>query len=95
LPKATLEKLNSDFEHDGTLQPADIGKLRGIRTQYTNYLVEQLELNDRSERILNETKDILKRIMNPASHASLVPLYESELKKAIDGVNELKTILDR
>lgn len=95
LPKATLEKLNSDFENDGTLQPADIGKLRGIRTQYTNYLVEQLELNDRSERILNETKDILKRIMNPASHASLVPLYEAELKKAIDGVNELKTILDR
>ncbi len=94
LPKATLEKLNSDFENDGTLQPVDIGKLRGIRTQYTNYLITQLELNDRSERILNETKDILKRIMNPASHASLIPLYEAELKKAIDGVIELKTILE-
>ena len=58
-------------------------------------MVIQLELNDRSERILNETKDILKRIMNPASHASLIPLYEAELKKAIDGVIELKTIIEK
>jgi len=95
LSKETLEKLNSDFESDGTLLAADIGKLRGIRTQFTNYLVNQFELNDRTERILHETKDILKRIMNPASHASLVPLYEAELKKAIDGVKELKNILER
>jgi len=32
--------------------------------------------------------------MNPASHASLVPLYEGELKKAIDGVRKLKEILN-
>lgn len=95
LPKETLEKLNSDFESDGTLQPEDIGKLRTIRTQCTNYLINQLELNNHSERILHETKDILKRIMNPASHASLVPLYEAELRKAINGVIELKKILDR
>ena len=40
-------------------------------------------------------KDILKRIMNPASHASLVPLYEGELTRAIASVERLKELLNR
>lgn len=43
---------------------------------------------------IEETKDVLKRIMNPASHAALVSLYESELKNAIAGVQKLKENLN-
>ncbi len=37
-----------------------------------------------AESIIEEIQDILKRVMSPVSHSSLVPLYESELKEAID-----------
>jgi hypothetical protein len=58
------------------------------------YLVKQSQIEQDKESIINEMKDILKRIMNPASHALIVPLYEGELRKAIDGVRKLKEILN-
>jgi hypothetical protein len=57
------------------------------------YLVKQSQIEKDKEKIINETKDILNRIMNPASHALLVSLYEGELGKAIEGVKKLKEIL--
>lgn len=93
LTNEVIEKLKTDFETDGTLSAAEKGKLRGLRNDFVRYLIRKGELQVDSEKLITETKDILKRIMNPASHASLVPLYEAELKKAIDGVQELKTVL--
>jgi len=95
LPNEIIEKLKTDFENDDGLSLEQKGKLRGLRNNYVNYLTNQIRVNADSERILTETKDILKRIMNPSSHHLLVPLYEDELKKAIDGVQELKDILNR
>lgn len=89
-----IEKLKIDFENDMTLSPLEKGKLRGLRNDYVRFLTKKSTFNVESERIIGETKDILRRIMNPASHASLVPIYEEELRKAIDGVVELKRILN-
>lgn len=94
LPNEIIEKLRTDFENDDDLTPVQKGKLRGLRNDFVNYLTNQIRVNADSERLLTETKDILKRIMNPASHNTLIPLYEDELRKAIDGVIELKTILE-
>lgn len=47
------------------------------------------------ERVLNEIKDVLIRIMNPASHASIVPFYEGEMTEAIASVQRLKELLNR
>jgi recombinational DNA repair ATPase RecF len=95
LTKEVLEKLKIDFETDGSLSLEEKGKLRGLRNDFVKYLVKKGELQIDSEQLITDTKDILKRIMNPASHSSLVPIFEAELKKAIDGVKELKTILEQ
>ena len=90
-----IEKLNTDFENDESLEASEKGKLRTLRNDLVKYLVKQSQINKDKERIIEEMKDVLKRIMNPASHASLVPLYEGELRKAIEGVRRLKDILNQ
>jgi len=89
-----IKKIKSDYSNDSSLTPNEKGKLTGLKNELMNYLIKQYELKEGTEKIIEETQDILIRIMNPASHASLVPLYESELKKAIDGVKVLKEHLD-
>jgi hypothetical protein len=86
--------LKTDFENDDALSSAEKGKLMGLRRDFVRYLIKKEEFQNDSERLITETKDVLKRIMNPASHASLVPIYEGELRKAIYGVQELKAILE-
>jgi len=94
LTQEFIEKLNTDFENDESLDQNQKGRLRGLRNDLVKYLVKQSQIKQDREKIINEMKDILKRIMNPASHASLVPLYEGELKKAIEAVKQLQEILN-
>jgi len=94
LTQEFIEKLNTDFENDESLDQNQKGRLRGLRNDLVKYLVKQSQIKQNKESIINEVKDILKRIMNPASHALIVPLYEGELRKAIDGVRKLKEILN-
>jgi len=71
------------------------GRLTALNNELIAYLIKQYELKDDKIKLIEETQEILKRIMNPASHASLVPLYESELKNAISGVQKLKEHFDQ
>ncbi|MEM9830511.1 MAG: hypothetical protein AAF944_07720 [Bacteroidota bacterium] len=45
--------------------------------------------------MLREIKDILQRIMNPAAHASSIPIYEEELRSALENVKKLKELLNQ
>ncbi len=94
LTVSSLQKLKTNFEADPSLIPEDRSKLISLRNSLINFLIEQIKFDDNAIRTIAETKDILKRIMNPASHSSLVPLYEGELKKAIEGIQKLKKLLD-
>lgn len=95
LTATEIEKLKSDFENDPELSNERKGRLRGLRNSLADYMINQIRLTSNSEDLINHTKDVLNRIMNPASHASIIPLYEGELRKAIDGVTELKNLLNR
>ncbi len=92
--KEFIEKLNTDFENDNSLDQNQKGRLKGLRNDLVKYLVKQSQIEEDKEKIINDMKDILQRIMNPASHASLVPLYEGELRRAIQGVRRLQEILN-
>jgi len=90
-----LHKISTDFENDSNLSREEKGKLKHIKEKIFEFLIRLNQQNIDQEKILIEITDIIKRIMNPASHATLIPLYENELKKAIDGVKRLKDILER
>ena len=95
LPLELVRKLQTNFAEDPSLNANEKGRLTGLQRELIAYLIKQYELKDDKARLIEETQDTLKRIMNPASHAALVPLYESELKNAIAGVRKLKECLDR
>jgi ABC-type dipeptide/oligopeptide/nickel transport system ATPase subunit len=85
-----LRKIRSDYTADGTLTANDKTKLDGIKTRLFDFLIEFNEKKNRKELLIAETKDILDRIMNSASHHSENPLHRTELKNAIDKIKELK-----
>ncbi len=90
-----IRKLQTDFSEDDSLTANEKGRLTALKNELIAYLIKQHELKDDKIKLIEETQEILKRIMNPASHASLVPLYESELKNAISGVQKLKEHFDQ
>jgi len=89
-----IRKLQIDFTNDDSLTLEEKDNLTKLNNDLIAYLIKQYELNENKSRLIEETQDVLKRVMNPASHASLVPLYEAELKDAINGVKKLQEYLN-
>ncbi|KAB2859589.1 MAG: AAA family ATPase [Flavobacteriales bacterium] len=94
IPLDTIKKLATDFESDDALDANQIGRLRGLRSELINYLIKQYETHENKDRVIADIKDILKRVMNPASHAGLTTLYEGELETAIEEVKKLNQFLN-
>lgn len=94
LPEGFINKITSDFENDETLSPEQIGKLKGKRKHLFEYFIKQHEVRENKDKIFEEIKVILDRIMNPASHASGEVMYDRELQNAITRVHELKALLE-
>ena len=59
------------------------------------YLIKQYEVKNEKDKLFEEIKVILDRIMNPASHASGEAMYDRELQNAISKVHELRRILEQ
>lgn len=87
---AKLKKIKTDYSADGALTPEEKAILDNIKTRLFDFLIEFNEKKNRKELLITETKDILDRIMNTASHHSENPLHREELKNAIAKMVELK-----
>ncbi|KIA82563.1 hypothetical protein OA84_10390 [Kaistella solincola] len=90
LDLSKLKKIKTDYSTDGTLTAEEIANLDSIKTRLFDFLIEFNEKKNRKELLITETKDILDRIMNAASHHSENPLHREELKNAIAKMIELK-----
>lgn len=90
LDLAKLKKIKTDYSADGTLTAEEIANLDSIKTRLFDFLIEFNEKKNRKELLITETKNILDRIMNAASHHSENPLHREELKNAIAKMIELK-----
>ncbi len=89
----TLKKLKTDYHSDRILSANDIAKLDSLKNRMFNFLIEFNEKKNRKEVLITETKGILDRVMNSASHHGENPLYRAELKDAIEKITELKKSL--
>lgn len=87
---AKLKKIKTDYSADGTLTAEERANLDRIKTRLFDFLIEFNEKKNRKELLITQTKDILDRIMNAASHHSENPLHREELKNAIAKMVELK-----
>ena len=89
-----LAEIVNDFENNSNLSLNEKGKLRGLKKDVLQFTIQQNQQQAVSKNILEELSELKDRILNPLSHGNSMPLYEQELKDAIEIVEELKVFLD-
>lgn len=94
LSTETLSKITTDFNADGSLTPEQKGKLNSIKNNALRFVIDINNKEDNRLQHLKDTKEILDRILNSASHSSENPLYRTELKDAIEKIKNLKDYLN-
>ena len=90
-----LKKIKEDYLVDATLSDAEKTTITNTKTKILDLLIDLNSVNDKKETLLINTKEILERIMNAASHAGENPLYTAELKDAIIKIKELRDYLNQ
>lgn len=94
IPGNILAEIENDFENNAALSDNEKGKLRGLKREVLQFAIQQNQQQAVSKNILEELAELKDRILNPHSHGNSMPLYEQELKDAIEVIEELKDFLD-
>ncbi len=89
-----IVELENDFENNLALSNEEKGRLRGLKREVLRFTVQQNQQQQVGRDVLEELKELKDRILNPHSHGNNMPLYEQELKDAIEVIEELKVFLD-
>lgn len=95
IPLEKLKKIDGDIDTDDDLNDDEKKELLIVKKELFNYLYKQYEVKEEKDKLFEEIKTIMDRIMNPSSHASTEPLYEQELENAIGKVIELNEVLNK
>jgi hypothetical protein len=84
---------DADLDSNAALQPADRGKLKSQRKDLRNVLKNdgwaRMEALEAVDLVLKMTE----RVLNPASHGSTTPLYEEEVRRAMELIAQLEAVL--
>lgn len=89
-----LRKIKTDYVADGDLSNPEKTSLDNLKTRMFDFLIEFNEKKNKKELLIKDTKEVLDRVMNAASHHGENPLYRSELNDAIEKIKALKTHLN-
>ncbi len=89
-----LSSDDTDLDNNAALQPADKGKLKSKRRDLRNALNHEgwkkMEAVEAVDRVLEMTE----RVLNPASHGNTTPLYEEEVRRAMQIIEQLVQVLE-
>jgi len=89
-----LKKIKTDYVADGDLSDPEKESLDTLKLRMFDFLIEFNEKKNKKELLIKDTKEVLDRVMNAASHHGENALYRQELKNAIEGIKELKSVLE-
>lgn len=89
-----LEQLPLDFTANKDLTIEEKGKLSSLRNKILKMPKSYSHEEHMLEDLLVYLKSITNRILNPGSHDTTVPLYESEMEEAISKIKELRVIIN-
>lgn len=88
-------KINAaNNEQKGRIIAKLIAARPNLQTSMLELLSDASRKRQNANKILEEVKKIKDRILNPASHAGVTPLYAKEAEDAIKIISELRTALD-
>jgi AAA15 family ATPase/GTPase len=89
-----LKKIKTDYAADVDLSDLEKESLDTLKVRMFDFLIEFNEKKNKKELLIKDTKEVLDRVMNTASHHGENPLYRTELKDAIEKITSLKTHLN-
>lgn len=86
-------QIKGDYANDESLSMQEKSTLDITKNHLLNFFLAFNEESNKKELLIDETKDVLDRILNSAFHHSDNPLHRAEMKDAIDKVTLLKELL--
>jgi hypothetical protein len=91
-----IKKIKEDIDSIPieNISQEDKNRLKSLRNKLFDYLIKQYEVNSQKEDLIANTKEILDRVLNSASHHSDNSLHRQELKDAINHMIVLKELLE-
>jgi len=89
-----IRMIDSDINQNPNLSENERVALNRLKGKLFEYLIHVCEGRDVKESHINNTKEILNRVLNPASHHNDNPLYREELKEAILHMQDIKDLLE-
>lgn len=91
---SNIDKLESDFENDPTLDQADKNKLKAFRKSIVEAIQEQKNLDDDFDLLVSDLRESIDFVLNATAHSTTQPLYEGEVRKALDRVKKFRTYIN-
>jgi hypothetical protein len=84
---------DTDLDEAEDLDPATRGRLKTNRDRLRRLLSEQQVERLRQIKLIDDILACTERVLNPAAHSGTPPLYEKEVRDALDLVRQLETTL--
>jgi energy-coupling factor transporter ATP-binding protein EcfA2 len=84
---------DTDLDGNAALQPADRGKLKSKRRSLRNVLKHDGWATMEAMEAVSHVLEMTERVLNPASHGSATPLYEEEVRRAMELIIQLEQVL--
>lgn len=84
---------DTDLDEAKDLDPASRGRLKTNRDRLRKLLSEQQVERLRQIKLIDDILACTERVLNPAAHSGTPPLYEKEVRDALDLVRQLETTL--
>lgn len=85
-----LDKLETSFETDTSLTPAQINRLKSFRRAIVEAAKEQQEIEGDIKGLINDLKTDIDFVLNATAHSTVQPLYEGELRRAFANVHKFR-----
>lgn len=84
-----------DIDGDPALTPADKGKLKSKRRALREVLSSDGWARMEAVEVIDRVLRMTDRVLNPAAHGHGTPLYEAEVRRALNLIDRLQKVLDR
>ena len=88
-----LSSDDSDLDNNPNIEPRDKGilkyKRKGLRLVVSDAGWDKMDAVEAIDRVMEMTE----RVLNPASHSNISPLYEDEVRRAMQVIERLEKVL--
>ena len=84
---------DADLETNLSLQAADKGILKSKRRDLRHLMTDDSWVNMETIETVDRVLEMTERVLNPASHGSVTPLYQEEVERALRLIERLQKCL--